>query len=55
MDSAVKTYCERWRALREPSGWCEEVWAMGTARSTEGCLSITKDSGTGDMAQSVNA
>lgn len=46
--------CEWWRPLRESSGWCEEVWAMGTAGSTEDCLNITKDSGTRGMAQSVN-
>lgn len=27
---------------------------MGTARSTKDCLNITKDSGTGGMAQTMN-
>lgn len=52
-DSAVETCCGWWRPLRESSGQCE-VWAMGTAGSTEDCLNITKDSGTRGMAQSVN-
>lgn len=52
-DSAVETCCEWWYPLWESSR-CEEVWAMGTASSAEDCLNITKDSGTGGMARSVN-